>query len=80
MNEDPTSPATGTITSTFAPINALTNSSGVVTDTRTWGADQAIEGWARKSSASPYYKTGPITGTIDKDTGLILSMQLLGDE
>ena len=76
----PVSPATGTIISTFAYFNTLTNASGIVTDTRTITSDQAIEGRVRKSTTSPYYVTQPITGTINSSNGLKLTIQLISDE
>jgi len=46
-------------------FNALTDANGVVQNTAyTYTADEAVYGWARKSSSAPYYKQGPISGTI----------------
>lgn len=60
-----TSPATGTITSTFVILNGLTNSSGLLSDSGfDYTGDQPVTGRVRKADSSPYYKTGPITGTI----------------
>ena len=73
-------PATGTILSTFAIINEATNSSGIANDTRIINIDQSVLGWARKSSSSPYYQQGVISGTVDNDNGLVLTIQLVGDE
>jgi len=75
-----TTPATGTITSTFAVISGLTDSNGEISDTRTYTTDQAISGWVRKSTASPYYKQGPISGTIDSSAGFSVTIQLVSDE
>jgi len=80
MLGDPASPATGTPKCTFVVINGLTNSSGVITDTRTWGSNQDITGWGRKSTGSPYYKESGIFGTIDNGTGLSSNIQLGDDE
>jgi hypothetical protein len=74
------SPATGTITSTFAFINEITNGSGIANDTRSLSSDQPIAGRVRMSSSSPYYQQQPITGTINKDNGLTLTIQLIRDE
>jgi hypothetical protein len=71
---------TGTIKSSAVIINALTNVSGIASDTRTYSADQSIGGRVRKSSSSPYYKSGAIVGTISKDNGLDLTVVLLDDE
>jgi hypothetical protein len=64
-----TTPATGTITSTFVVISGLTNASGIITDTRTYGVDQPIGGWVRKTSASPFYRQGTIVDTVDSAAG-----------
>jgi hypothetical protein len=46
-------------------LSGVTNASGIIEDTAyTYTTDEAVEGWARKSSVSPYYKQGPISGTI----------------
>lgn len=75
------SPATGaSITSTFAIINAATNSSGIISDSRSLSANQPIAGWVRKSSSSPYYQQGVISGTIDSNAGLSVTIQLARDE
>jgi uncharacterized repeat protein (TIGR01451 family) len=76
----PTTPATGTITSTFVLISALTDVLGVASGSRTFVTNQPISGNVRKSSASPYYKTGALVGTINKDSGLDLTITLLSDE
>jgi hypothetical protein len=74
------SPATGTITGTAVIIDGLTNGSGIVSDTRSYTADQPITGRARKSSASTYYQTGSVTGTVDSTNGLSIVVQLIPDE
>jgi hypothetical protein len=77
-----TSPATGTIKSSFVFINGLTNVSGQIADTRTHSTNQLLgsDSKVRKSSGSPYYKTGAIIGTTDKDSGLNLTVVMLSDE
>ena len=75
-----TTPATGTITSTFLILEGLTDVNGEITGTYSYTADQPIIGKARKSSASPYYKTGPITGTVDKDSGASITVSLVLDQ
>lgn len=76
----PTTPATGTIVSTEAIFNHLTNASGIVTDQRTFATNQNVVGRARKSTTTPLYKTQPITEEIDKDNGLTLNVLLIPDE
>ncbi len=73
-------PPTGTIKATGVIIAGLTNASGLVTDTRSWGADQVLGGVVRKGTSSPVYKTSTIAGAIDKDAGLALTVQMASDE
>jgi hypothetical protein len=74
------SPATGSPVASAAIISGLTNASGVITDTRTYSGDQPFKGRARKSSASPYYKTGDFIGTVSSSTGASANINLLDDE
>lgn len=75
------SPATGTITATFAFINTNTDGSGVAKDEdRLVNNDQSIEGWVRKGSSSPYYEEGKITGTVSSSSGYALIVLLARDE
>jgi len=75
-----TSPATGSPIASAVIISGLTNGSGVASDTRTYSSNQPFKGWARKSSAQPYYQNGPITGTISSTDGFTASIALLSDE
>jgi hypothetical protein len=75
----PASPATGSITSTFRVINGLTDTNGSISTTFNFSADQPIRGIVRKSSSSPYYRQGTITGTIT-DTGFTTTVVLIQDE
>jgi hypothetical protein len=76
-----TSPATGTIVSTLALINELTDVSGNASDSRSYAVgDQTITGWVRKGTSSPYYKQQPISDTVDSVNGLNLVVQLIRDE
>lgn len=75
-----TSPATGTIKASFVFINGLTDVNGEISDTRTYSSDQVLGGRVRKSSGSPYYKTGPIVGTVDSATGVTINVIMLSDE
>jgi len=46
-------------------LTGTTDASGVLQDSAyQYSADEDVYGWARKSSASPYYKQGVINGTI----------------
>ena len=72
--------ATGSITSTFVLISGLTDVNGLISDSRTYSVDQLIQGNVRKSSSSPYYKSGAVVGTISSTNGLPLTVILLSDE
>jgi hypothetical protein len=74
------SPATGSPVSSAVIISGLTNGSGLASDTRTYSSNQPFKGWARKSSAQPYYQNGPITGIISSTDGFTASIALLSDE
>lgn len=76
----PTTPATGTILATTAIISGLTDVNGEISDTRTYSSDQDLGGRVRKSTGSPYYKTGAIVGTISSTNGLDLTIVMLSDE
>jgi len=58
---------------------ALTNVSGVVTDTRSYSTDQPIEGVVRFSTSPNFYKTSPISGTVNNASGLSLNIQMIKD-
>lgn len=74
------SPATGTVTATFAFIATTTDEYGEVQDQRVVSVDQSISGWARKSSSSPYYQQGAISGTVDNASGFSATILLARDE
>jgi hypothetical protein len=80
VNGTPDSPATGTIKSTTAMFNHLTNASGIVSDTREFTNDQPLTGRVRKSTTTPLYKNQPIVGTVDNATGLELIVLLVRDD
>jgi hypothetical protein len=80
IGETTTSPATGTITATFAYFNTLTNASGIVTDTRSISLAQGIVGKVRKGTSPPLYKTSPVSETINNINGLSLNISLISDE
>jgi hypothetical protein len=80
MGSTPGASPTGTITSTFVALYGLTDSNGVKSTSRVYSSDQPITGWARKSSASPYYKEGAISGSVDSADGLTATAVLVADE
>jgi hypothetical protein len=69
----------GTITSTFVALSGLT-SSGIVSTSRVYSASQPVIGWARKSSGTPYYKTGPLSGSVSNTEGYNNTAVLILDE
>jgi hypothetical protein len=79
MAASTTSPATGTIVSTFVVISGSTDVSGNISSSYSFSAAQPITGRVRLSSSAPFYKTSPITGTIDNLNGLSITSQMIPD-
>lgn len=75
----PTTPATGTILATAIVIFGTTDANGDISDSRSYSSDQDFTGRIRKSS-DPYYKTSPLSGTIDSVNGLPLTVGMIPDE
>lgn len=73
-------PATGTPIASFVPLYGLTDASGNITASRTWSASQAISGYARKSTVTPFYKTSNFAGTVSNTLGFSANITLLDDE
>jgi hypothetical protein len=80
MDAGASSPATGSPVASAVIISGLSSGAGVVSDTRTFGGNQPFKGWARKSSAQPFYQNGAITGIISSTDGFTASIALLSDE
>jgi len=76
----PTTPATGSIISTWVALEGLTDVNGEIEMSRVIATDQPVTGWGRKSSASPYYAQGSINGTIDNILGFSSTAALILDE
>jgi hypothetical protein len=72
--------ATGPLTPGTEIFNDLTNASGQVSDLRSLGSNQSVTGWVRKGSATPFYKTSNIVGSISSANGLELTVQMIPDE
>jgi hypothetical protein len=69
-------PAGGTPVFSYAPISGTTDGVGVISSSKSWGSAQSLTGWARKSSASPYYKQTTINISDASDgTDLLVAMQ-----
>jgi hypothetical protein len=61
----PTTPATGTITSTYVILSDSTNVNGEVEDTNfVLSGTQPVKGTVRKSSSAPFFKPSPLSGNI----------------
>lgn len=76
----PATPATGTITATSQLLNGTTNGSGVIEDTGyPYISDQPVTGRVRKGTASPFYKSSGIVGTITS-TGFSANIAMVADE
>jgi hypothetical protein len=80
MGSSPGSNPTGTITSTWTALYGTTDANGQISMNKIFSVDQPVSGWARKSTSAPYYKTGPVSGTIDINLGVSLTSLLLSDE
>jgi hypothetical protein len=75
------SPATATPVVSYVAIQALTDASGNVSVSRTWGADQNFVGWARlKNTTSPFYQDGDMAFTVDSANGNTVNVVLQPDE
>ena len=75
----PDTPATGTITTTGAPLYGLTNSSGNLSTTRSFGSNQPVTGRIRRATTGTLYKTGVVSGTINSSSGFSANVQLIRD-
>ena len=80
MSSSPGSSPTGTITSTFVALSGITDANGEISTSRVYSSDQPVNGWARKSSSSPFYKSAPISATIDHSNGMDYTAILILDE
>lgn len=79
---NPTSPAVGDPALIFSEViinNALTNGSGVVTDTRTYTNPQPITGRAKKGTSAPVYKETQIVGTVSDTAATTLTAPMPPD-
>jgi len=72
---------TGTILATAVYIDGVTNGSGDISDSRVFASNQPIDGYIRKSSASPRFKSFNLAGnTINSSTGLTINVRMVLDE
>lgn len=70
----------GTIKCWFVFLKGLTDVNGEIDMSRSISSDQDVEGWARKSSASPYYKEGAISGTVLSSADTPFTATMASDE
>ena len=59
---------------------ALTNASGQVSDTRSYGSDQPYVGTIRLASSGSFYKVSDISGTISSSVNTSINVSLIPDE
>ncbi|PCI28744.1 hypothetical protein COB55_03465 [Candidatus Wolfebacteria bacterium] len=71
---------TGTIIATGVLIYGLTDASGNISSSRALGGNQPVDGFVRKSTASPRFKTFSLSDTINSSTGLTINIRLILDE
>lgn len=71
---------TGTIISTGVTVYGLTDASGNISTSRTYGANQPLTGFARKSTTSPRFKTFEINESVSSSSGLTVNIRLILDE
>lgn len=69
-----------TVNATGGLIDGLTNASGNVSIAKGFTVDQAVRGYVRKSTASPRYKSFPLSFTIDKDLNSTQNVMMIIDE
>jgi hypothetical protein len=71
---------TGLITSTGVFIDGLTDIDGNISNSRTFGENQPIFGYVRKSTDPPRFKSFTLGGTIDSQIGLSINVRMVLDE
>ena len=80
VSGSPATPATGTIISSGAILNGLTDVSGNISANRTFTLSQPVTGVVRKSTSAPRFKTRLLAGTISNSAGLTINVRLILDE
>lgn len=79
VNSSAAASAGGTPVFSYCPLSGLTDVNGEISSSKSWPASQGLQGWARKSSASPYYKSAPIS-IADASGGTDLLVLMISDE
>jgi hypothetical protein len=80
MTSTPGSSPTGDITATFVLIKGLPDVNGEIDKSRVFPSNQPVYGWARKGSGTPYYREGPLSGTVSSSSGASFTAILARDE
>jgi len=80
MGSSPGSSPTGTIKATFVALYGLTDVNGEISTSRVYASAQPVTGWTRKSTSSPFYKEGILTGSVSNTAGLTLTGVMVSDE
>lgn len=72
--------ATKTATFVYLKGNATGGAgSNTISMTRSISSSQSAIGWARKGSSAPYYKTGPISGTVSSTADTPFTAVMISD-
>lgn len=72
---------TGTIKATGVLIHGTTDGNGDISRARTFGANQPIKGFIRKSSSSPRFKSFDLAGNeVNSSNGLSINVRMVLDE
>ena len=80
MGSTPGSSPTGTIKATFVALAGLTNGDGEISTSRVYSSDQPVQGWGRKSTSSPLFQTGVLSGSVSSTSGYDKTAVLVLDE
>lgn len=78
VNDNPSSPATGTPIASYIAVTGLTDVNGEIEAAKTWPASQSLDGYARlKNTSTPFYADANITiADASAGTDVILVLQL----
>ena len=71
--------SSGTEVGKWVIISGVTNGSGDISASYTYAASQSISGRVRLSTNPSYYKTAPISGTVNSSSGLALTILMIPD-
>lgn len=71
---------TGTIIATWVALEGDTDVGGDISLSKTYSSAQPVTGFARKSTASPRFKSRDLNGTISNTLGLTINVRMILDE